>query len=367
MKITVATSKFLSACQIVANATGDRSTIPALQNIKITAIDDKIILMATNSDLGIRYELPDVNVKASGSCVVPPQKLIAILRESDGEETTLDSSGNSAKVKSGSGKYELPNFNPDDFPDLPEINTDDNHEAKSNELREAMRRTIFAADRKEGARWAVTGLLWEVSAKGGITLVATDTKRLAKNECGSSVPGNTWKDNRMIPAKYASLIERYLPSNDNIVKIAITPNAAMFQCGNWTIQSKIVEGRFPPYKDIIPKKSDSTVEVNVAEFARAIRQAAITTDEESKRVDMEFSDGKVVMTSRGAETGSGEVTLNIPYEGQKVSVGLDPQYVLEFLRANTDAEKVKIELKKSSDPVVFKTGDNSVYLVMPMG
>lgn len=368
MKLQIQTDELLAGCRMVASATASRTTIPILSHIKaIATADGKLTLMGADENLGIRYEITGVNVKKAGACIIPPQKLLAILNESSDEVTHIEATTSVVKIRHNTGKYELPNSDPDAFPDLKEITSDSHYQTiDSNVLKSALKRTLFSVSRQEGTRWATTGLLWEAN-EFSVTIVGTDTKRLSQVDIKANVQGEKWKDSRIIPNKTAHLIERYLDDNDTPVQVSIEKNAAMFRSGKWMIHSKLVEGRFPPYRDIIPKRAANKLPINAHQFAKTIRQASITTDVDSKRVEIEFNDGKITMSSRAAEYGSGEVEMDASeYNGEKVTIALDPSYVTDFFRANDKSQTATIEFNDGTKPIVFKIGDEIVYLVMPM-
>jgi DNA polymerase-3 subunit beta len=369
MKLTCQTDALLAACQLVGAAVAARTTMPVLANIKAVAQDDALVLTGTDQDVGIRYELRGVEVKRAGACILPPQRLIAILRESTEETVVIDANENTTHVKAGTGKYELPNGDPDSFPDLPLIETgQDFHEITAGLLRTMIKRTAFAADKKEGTRWAVTGVLWEAE-KDRVRLVATDTKRLALVEGSAVVHGESGKGPaHLIPIKTVQLLERHLTDDSEPIQVALRPNGAMFQTGRWLIHTKLVEGRFPPYKDILPKKSAVKLTLDAPTFASRVRQAAIMSDDESKRVDFTFGPGKLTLNARGAETGSSEVTMKLEnYDGPEVEIAFDPHYVLDLFRAIDGEPSVMLEMSDGQKPAVFRVGEHYSYLVMPMG
>jgi DNA polymerase-3 subunit beta len=369
MKLTIQRDSLLSACQLVGSAVAARTTKPILAHMKAVAKDDALVLMGTDTEVGIRYELRGVGVKRAGAAILPPGRLIAILRESADPEVAIEGTDAHTVVKTSTGKFELPAHPADEFPDIPELDAGGYyHEIAAGVLKTMIRRTAFAADKKEGTRWAVTGVLWEAE-KDKARLVATDTKRLAMVEGPAVVHGTPeGKTPPLIPTKAITLLDRNLGDDAEPIQIALRPNGAMFQTGRWLIHTKLVEGKFPPYKDIIPKKAMVKVRLDPAAFASRVRQAAIMTDDESKRVDFDFQSGKVTLQARGAETGSSEVELALDgFDGPAVEIAFDPQYLLEMFRAVEGEPSVTLEMTDGQKPAVFRVGDNYLYLVMPMG
>jgi DNA polymerase-3 subunit beta len=362
------------ACQLVSAAVPTHTTIPALKNIKATAHDDALLLVAYDptQGVGIRYELRGVTVARSGSCILPKDQLIQILRESGEPDISLDA-GKEAVVAKAGGRYEMLSLDVDEFPDIPAFDDGGRyHEVSAGTLRSMIKRTAFAADKKDTtAKFALTGVLWE--AEGTMTrLVATDTKRLAVCEGPASVygPADAVKAVHLVPLKAVNLLERNLLDDGELVRVGLRTNDALFQTARAMIYTSLVQGKFPPYRDIIAKtRKEATQKITlpVVEFLSRVRQSAIMTDEESMRVDMTFEPGQVTMKARGAKTGSSEVSLALPeYDGPKTEIAFDPQYLIEFLRALEGEPTVVLEMSTGSRAALFTCGEQYSYLVMPL-
>ncbi len=374
MKLKCQRDWLLTACQLVGAAVAVRSTKPVLACMKAVAEDDALFLMATDNEIGVRYELRGVEVKRAGAAILPPGKLISILRESSDADVTLDADENGTLVRTSTGRFNLPGGNPAEFPDIPPFNDGGSyHEINAGVLRTMIKRVAFAADKTEAtARWAVTGVLWEAEGKKA-RLIATDTRRLALCEAPADVHGEKeTKDaktqSHLVPQKAIQLLDRSLADDGELIRIALTANEAMFQTGRALIYSKLVEGRFPPYRDIIPKKPGMALQIPVADFLSRVRQAAIMTDDETKRVEFSFEAGKVTLNAQGgADNGSGEVMLELPdYKGNKVEIAFNPQYLIDMLRAVDNEPTLKLEMTDGQKPAVFRLGDDYLYLVMPL-
>jgi len=373
MKLTCPRNGLLTACQLVSAAVPARTTKEILSCVKVIAQDDALTLIAFDTEVGIRYELRGNNVSRAGSAIIPINQLSDILKNSSDDEISLDSGPEGTKVKVGTSRYELPTRPVDEFPDLPTFDDAGRyHEITAGILRAMIRRTAFAADKKDsGGRFALKGVLWE--AEGRVArLVATDTKRLALCEGPASVygPADTVKATHLVPPKAIALLERNLTDDGELVRIGLRTNDAVFQTERAMIYTTLVQGRYPPYKDIIGqtrKGAAVQIPLPVEAFLGRVRQAAIVIDDESKRVDMRFSPGKVAMQARGADTGSSEVELLLPeYDGPEVSIAFDPSYLIEFLRALEGEPTVMLEMTDGTKPALFKCGDGYVYLVMPL-
>ncbi|HYH66210.1 MAG TPA: DNA polymerase III subunit beta [Urbifossiella sp.] len=372
MKVTCQRDGLQTACSLVGSAVAARTTKPVLSNVKATAQGDGLTLVATDTEVGIRYELRGILVGRPGSAILPIAQLSQILRESGDADISLDSDDSGTKVKVGTSRFEMPGYPVDEFPDLPAFDDGGRyHEITAGVLRTMIRRTSFAADKKDSTRFALSGVLWE--AEGKIArLVATDSKRLAVCEGPATLygPADGAKASHLVPAKTMQLLAQNLTDDGELVRVALRPNEALFQTERAMIYSQLVSGRYPPYRDIIGQtKKGASVRVSlpVPAFMSRVRQAAIMTDDESKRVDMTFEPGRVSMQARGADTGSSEVELPLPeYDGPEVRIAFDPQYLVEFLKALEGEPVVTLEMSDGTKPALFRCGDQYQYLVMPL-
>jgi DNA polymerase-3 subunit beta len=377
MKITCQRDSLLTACQLVLAAVPTRTPKEILSCVKAVAQEDSLTLVAFDMEVGIRYELRGIQVKRAGSTILPINQLTQILRESTAAELDLDSNQEGTKLKIGSSKFTMPTRPVDEFPDIPAFDDEGRyHEIAAGVLRTLIKRTAFAADKKEsGSRFVLKGILWEAEGTAGSNiarLVATDTRRLAMCEGAATVygPAEKTKITPLVPPKAMALLERNLVDDGELVRIGLRTNDALFQTERAMIYTTLVQGRYPPYRDILTRtRKDATVTVTLPTegFLSCVRQARIMTDDESKRVDMTFTPGKVTMEARGAETGSSEVELELPeYQGPNIKIAFDPEYLIEFFKSLEGETTVTLEMKDGTLPALFKCGDNYVYLVMPL-
>ena len=371
MKVTCQNDGLLAACQIAQMAVAPRTTKPILSCMKAIAHDDALVLMATDLEVGIRYELRGIKVSRGGTAILQVGKLVNILREATGTEIPIDAGPETTRVSMRGGKYELPGGDPPEFPDVPTFDDQGRyHEISAGVLRTMIKRTQFAANRKDSTpRFNVNGVLWEAEP-GKARLVATDTKRLALMEGPAEVFGepDAKPASHLVPLKAIALLERNLTDDGERIRVALKANDALFQTERATVYTRLVQGKFPMYQQIVPKKSAVKFPLNVPDFFAKVRQAAITSDDESKRVDFHFNGPKVTMQARGPETGSSEVELELPdYPGDDIAIAFDPSYLTEMFRAIDGEPTAVLEMTNREKPAVFRVGDQYMYLVMPMG
>jgi DNA polymerase-3 subunit beta len=252
------------------------------------------------------------------------------------------------------------------FPDLPTFTDDRYHEIASGPLREMIRRTVFAAA-SESARYSMTGVLWELE-DSLVRLVATDGKRLALTEgAAKEYGGHTTKGQTpVVPTKAMNILDRNLDEEDSQVKVCLRPNEVLFRTDTAVIYSRLVEGRYPNYRDVFPKKPTTKVPLTVTPFLSAVRQAAIMTEEDSKRVVFHFAKKKLTMEAHGVASGRSKVELPLEYDGKAIDISFNPAFLVEMLKVLPGDGVLTLEMIDGTNPALFKYDTNYSYLVMPL-
>ncbi len=367
MKVTCDREALLAAFQTAAAVVPSRSPKPILQNIKLEVSDSGAILLATDLEIGIRIQVPGIQVEIPGSAILPLSRFGSILRESTDDTLQLESDGQATLVRGQRSEFKLPAENPQEFPTVADFTEKAYHELPARVLKEAIRRTIFATD-NESSRYALGGVLLEMDADK-ITAVGTDGRRLAKMEVPARSEGGHQSGESMtiVPTKAMQLIERTLTDAEADIQIAARANEVLVRGPRATIYSRLVEGRFPRWRDVFPQRSDAArIELTVGPLYSAVRQAAIVTSEESRGIDFNFDSGTLVLSGRVAEVGQSRVELPIAYDGQAIAIMLDPRYLSDFLKV-LDAERVvTVEIKDAESAAVCTTDDGYGYVIMPL-
>jgi len=367
MKVTCNREKLLAAFQTAAAVAPARSTKPILQNVKLEVTENSAILLATDLEVGIRNSVPGLDVKVPGSAILPLGRFGSILRESSDETLSLEADGQATIVRGERSEFKLPAENPEEFPGVAAFTDQKYHETPARILRELIRRTIFATD-NESSRYALGGVLLEFAADK-IIGVGTDGRRLAKMEIPAHAFGGHPGSDGMtiVPAKAMTLIERALTDADAEIQITARPNEILVKSPRATIYSRLVEGRFPKWRDVFPNRT-GTVKIDLAVGAlhAAVRQAAIVTSEESRGVDFTFDSGSLVLSGRAAEIGQSRIELPINYSGPEISIALDPRYMSDFLKVLDQEKTFVLELKDAESAAVCSTDDGYGYVIMPL-
>ena len=213
----------------------------------------------------------------------------------------------------------------------------------------------------------VTGVLWELDAEI-IRLVATDGRRLAMAQGTATANGghSTKGHSPVVPTKAMSLLERNLQVDEDPVKICLRPNEVLFRTDKAEIYSRLVEGRFPDYRLVLPKKKTVSVPLNIGTFQAAVRQAAIMTDSERQAVTIKFARDKLTLLAQGSPVGRSRIELPIEYSAKPIDIGFNPTYLVDMLKILPPDDPLTLDLIDGGSPALFRCGEQYSYLVMPL-
>ncbi len=367
MKLECSRSVLATAFGAVGAVIPSRTPKPILQNVKLQVLGGKSTLIGTDSEIAIRYEVPEVICQGSGEALLPTRRVSDILRELRDDKVTLHIETDAVRICGDRSEFRLPVADPAEYPPVAAFDDQDYFTLPGKTLRDMIRRTIFATD-PESSRYALGGILFEFGTDK-LSLVATDSRRLALMHAPLSKHGNapTPAAPPVIPSKTMSLLERTIPDTDDLVQIAIHhPNDVLFKTANATIFSRLVEGRFPRYQDVIPKSHELSIELVAGQFHSVVRQAQIVTNEESRGVDFQFDNGTLLLTSQAADIGTSRVEMPISYSGPKLVIRFDPRFVSDFLKVLPPETQVSFKLSTDEDPGVLTTEDGYTYVIMPL-
>jgi DNA polymerase-3 subunit beta len=366
LKISCERIALLTPCQHANLIVPSGHNQPILRNFKIIAGDNRCTMQATDQEVGVRFDLKEVNIASSGELLVPADRLTAILKETSDETITIESTDTTSLLRIGKSEFELNAEDPTTFPDIPITRPKQYNTVSAELLSDGIHRTIFAAA-KEHSNHALTGTLWEMD-NTELRLVSTDGKRLALAQCeakahgGNVPPGH----NHVLPTKAMEILGRLVGESEQEIKMTLRENHALFRVGRAVIYTRLLEGRFPPYREILPKSKKIEIQLNVGSFHAVIRQAAILVGREAQGVEFTFKDNTLTLNTRSSDAGRSTVQLAIEYSSEPLTIVLAPGLVMDALRTLPDDQSVTLELIDRMKAAVFRMGTEYSYLVMPL-
>ena len=358
----------MDALGLVSGVVVSRTPKPVLTCVRLTAAasgdEAGLSLEATDTEVSIQLNSPRVEVEADGSCLLPADKLSSIVRESIDASITLSTDGDVGEVRGSDSRFKIFGHPAAEYAGrIPEV-TDWDFTIQASELHRLIAQTLFATAR-ENSRYAINGVLFERTGDK-LIVVATDGHRLAVANGSCTADTADESSTAVIPAKALNLLLRLFDDAEQTVQVKVRDSQIIFKADNAVLASNLVEGNFPPYRDVIPKDGDKKAKLSTDSFISAVRRAALLTNEESKGVRMAFSDEGLKLSSRAPEMGEAEVSVELPeYTGEPIEIGFNPAYLLDALKVVDDSQ-VSLDLKASNKPGVLKTGPNFLYVVMPV-
>ncbi|MEM0913658.1 MAG: DNA polymerase III subunit beta [Planctomycetota bacterium] len=363
MRVICDRGTLVDALGLMGSVAVQRTPKPVLSCVKIVAGDDGLTLTATDLEVSLTLNALRVEVEQPGEALVPADKLNAIVRESIDPTLTLATEGEVVQITGQDSKYRIYSQAVSDFPSVPAFGDEPHFEMVAGDLHRLVAMTIFATAR-ENSRYAINGVLMERDGKQ-LTVVATDGHRLAlaKGKAQAAADGG---QSAIVPTKALQLLLRLFDDAEQVVKIALAGNRVLFSADHATLTSSLVEGNFPPYRDVIPKDGDRRAMLMTDVFISAVRRAALLTNEESKGVRMAYSPDGLTLSSRAPEMGEAEINVELAgYEGESIEIGFNPAYLLDALKVMDD-KQVQFDFKAPNKPGVLRTGPDFLYVVMPV-
>jgi len=372
MKFKINQDHFSNGLQQVLNVVGARATMPILSNVLIEAEEGHISLTTTNLDLGIRCRIK-ADVSEPGGLTLPVRKLATIIRELPQNEIFVETSkNNQAKITSGGSNFKIMGISTEEFPPLPSFENRHVFELSQTEIVSMLKSVSYGQSSDEN-RYILNGVYFNF-ADEKLTLVATDGRRLALTALDTEISEDN-AGSLILPAKTVAELERLMGKGDK-VKIAFNDRQAAFEISidssgdaglvdHLYLVSKIVEGNYPNYRQVIPKETEHRVKIERELMLECVHRAALVTSDKSNSVKLKVSKNLLEISGSSTEYGESHESMAIAYDGPEVQVAFNPQFLIEPLKALTKDE-VFFEFKDELSPGLFKTLDNFICVVMPL-
>ncbi len=361
MKFDTTKEILIKGIQEVQNAINPKTTLPILSNILIEATKDSLLLTATDLDIGIVSAIP-VKTGSEGVITVPAKKFFDIIKElPDGDVSISVKKNNLVCIECTSCVFKIMGLPKDEFPQLPDFKDKDSITMQRPRLKKMLSMTSFAISRDE-TRYVLNGVLLVIKPTY-IRIIATDGRRLAMVEEKTQSP-KTHEKKVIIPAKTITELVKLL-GDEGEVKICFGNNQVLFDMGSTKVVSRLIEGEFPNYEQVIPKEAKDKVLITRANFLSATKRAALFTNPDSLAVKVELVKDKMVLSKNAPYIGEAREEIVVDYKGKDLAVGFNPDYLIDALK-NINDEMVPFEVVDAEKPGVIRIGSEYVYVVLPM-
>jgi DNA polymerase III subunit beta len=356
---------FFQALSLVQKAINSQNTLPILGNILLKAEGQNLFLSATNLEIAISTKI-SASVKNEGSITIPARLIVnyvSFLKE--GEIEIFVESGETICLSSKGSKTRIKGLPSSDFPEFPKVEKEFSFTFSAKEFQNSIEKVVFSCA-NTSTRPILSGALFWVKQKEAC-LVATDSYRLSEQK----IPFSSEEEKEVrviIPARTLQELSRILGVYpEEKVEIIISKNQIFFKVKNTEITSRLIEGNFPDYEQIIPKEKRISVKIQKEEFILGIKRVGIFAKENNNNIRISVNEERLLITTDATEIGSDECEIGVEGVGTPEEVSLNAQYVLDLLQSINEKE-IFFSINEKLSPVLFKskTEDGYVHIIMPL-
>lgn len=361
MKFKIAKQAFLEALQQVQHVVSNRTTLPILSNVLIEAVDGKLNMVTTDLDVGVRGSV-EAEVLKDGATTLPVKRLVSIIRELPAEEVEVSvDNKNQASIKSGPSFFKIIGIGEEEFPPLPKFDEARDYKIGQAALKDALKKTSYAISTDE-TRYVLNGIFASFK-EGKLTLVATDGRRLAMVENEIEFPSSHECD-VIIPTKAVQELGRLLGDDDELL-LRLTDSQVAFEVNGTLLVSKLIEGNYPNYRQVIPSNTTERIQVGREAFFETVRRVSLLASDKSNSVKLVFGDNNIEITANSQDVGEAQETIDVQYSGKQFAIAFNPEFLMAPLKAlNTD--NIYLDLIDEMSPGVIRVDGSFLYVIMPM-
>src|SRR2546421_3771465 len=361
MKVSVTKEKLLEGLQQVQNVVSTRTTLPILSNVLLQAGEDQIHLTTNDLDVGVRGRCA-AEAGKTGATTLSARRLFNIIRELPSSEIQVDVNGkNAASIRSGQSFFKILGLPEEEFPPLPKFEDAKVVTIRQKDLRDGLRKTSYAISTDE-TRYVLNGVLFSFK-ENKLTLVATDGRRLAMLDIELEFPRSHEAD-IIVPTKAVTELQRLL-TEDGDVKVSVGTGQIAFDLNNTLLVSKLIEGNYPNYKQVIPGEAKERVTLERETFLTSLRRVSLLASDKSNSIKLNFSKNNIEITANTPEVGEAKESLPVAYKGRDFSIAFNPEFLMAPLR-NLIEDEVFFDLIDEMSPGVLKIQTPFLYVLMPM-
>ena len=365
MKLTVARERLQEGLVAVAASVPAKTTLPVLANILVEATKDGLRLSGTDLDVAVSTVVP-ADVDAEGAVTLPARKLVEIVRELPSAGVRITAAGEQrVQLECGRAKFKLLGIPKEEFPRFPAVKFDKGWRVTSGDLQKLINCVAFAASTEE-SRPILNGVLWELRPER-MRMVATNGHRLARLDI--PVSGGQESADLIVPPKALEQVRRLFGPSDEI-EIARSENHLGFRSGQTLVFSRLIEGPYPNYEQVIPRENDKIATVDRQSLAAALRRVGVVASDQTHRVRLGFAAGTLRFSVNTPDLGEAHDEIAVTYDGDALDIGFNASYLLEILKfMPTDEVRVTFKAPERAatvEPVGWDDTASYLCLVMPL-
>ena len=367
MNFTITRHNLHQGLQAVSASIPSKTTLPVLSNILLEATADGVRMSGTDLDVAVRVQVP-AEVTERGTLTAPGRKLQEIAKELPDQPVQITAQGDQLEITCGRSRFKINGLPSEEFPSLPEVDLDAGWSVSGTDLQNLISRTSFAVSTEE-SRPILNGVLWELR-EGAMRMVATNGHRLARMGVKADT-GSLPSSDLIVPPSALQQVQRLFKDEDR-VEVAKGGNHLGFRAGSTEVYTRLIEGSYPNYEQVIPKDNDKNAVVQKKTMASAVRRMAVVASDQTHRIRLKFDNDRVILNVLTPDLGEGHDELELAYQGDELEIGFNAAYLLEVLR-NMPTDEVKMTFKAPEraatvEPVGIDgaEADDYLCLVMPL-
>ncbi len=360
MKIKTLKSDLMKNMQSVQNIISSRTSLPILSNVLIEADNGNIKLTSTDLDIGVTTTFTS-EVNEPGAITVPAKRFNDIVKELPDEDILINTlKNNSMSIKCGKCFFKILGLPKEDFPKLPEFNVEPHVTLEQGAFKKMLTMSHFSMSRDE-TRYVLNGSLF-MFKNNQFIIVSTDGKRLSfiKKDIGKKVQERSI----IVPSKAIYELNRTL-KDEGAVKITFSENQVRFELENTTVISRLIEGEFPNYEQVIPEAPKEKMLVQREGMLLGVKRAALLTTPDSQAIKIDILKNKMIISKSNPNIGEATEDIETSYKGHELTVGFNPGYLMDVLKV-VPIDELAIEIQGPDKPVVLRIEDWYLHLILPM-
>jgi DNA polymerase III subunit beta len=365
LKLTVSRETLLGRLGIAVRGVSTRSAIQTLAGVLVRVEGGKAELQATDMELGVRVAL-EVSGSGDGSAVVPGRLLLDVVRSLPKDELTLEyrAAQQDVELVSGPARFHLRTLPVEDFPKLPEAPSAGVLTVPAEAFVDTIARVARAASRDE-TRPHLTGVLVSANERD-LRMVATDSYRLSVKETklGEPLSGSLEAN---VPARTLQELQRIAVAGESeTIGVAALENQVVFTVDDVVLSSRLVEGRFPNYQQLLPDSYEHELRVNRVELLEVVRRVSLLAQKNAP-LRLRFAEGSLDISAQTPDVGEASEALPVPFGGEPLEIGFNPEFFREGLES-AESDELLLKLISPLRPGLIQSGDDGgfLYLVMPI-
>ncbi len=369
MKLTIKKEEILKGLQRIQGVVEKKNTMPILSNMLLIAEGSSIEIIATDLEIGLRGRYA-AEVEKPGAVTVSAKKMYEIVRELPAEDLQIKvEDGNWVKIISGRSQFKLVGLPKDEYPSLPDVAEEGMIAIDGEILRDMIKKTLYSVGEND-ARYVLNGLFVHMSqVKGGlnIRMVGTDGHRLSMID--RVIDAKHKEESLIIPKKAMLELRRILEEDSpkGELRLGFSKNHALFKRDGLVMVSKLIDGNYPNYLQVVPAKSTKKVTIAKDVFTHAVKRVSILSKEKTNAVKMQLEEGRLILSTNNPEVGEASEELAVDYKGDSVAIGFNSRYLMDVLSA-MDRQTIALELNDALSPCLITEEGDEHYkcVVMPM-